>query len=193
MRHFNLILGAFCCVVLASMTFAQAEPVQLTLKGNPEFLSEAPLEKIVGVSEGTLTLKGDFGDLKTLKASASIPVTSMRTGNDIRDEHLQSETWLNAKANPNITFTSLSVDVLKQKGNGDKGKAQLAVKGEISINGVAKPLETTVKIKWSKKSVKVKTKFSIALADFNVKGSEGTVGNKVGKTIDIKSIFKVKR
>ena len=39
---------------------AQAETVSFKLKGNPEFVSEAPLEKIVGVADGTLKIDVDF-------------------------------------------------------------------------------------------------------------------------------------
>jgi len=172
---------------------AMGEPVKLELKGSPEFVSEAPLEKIVGVSEGLLTLTGDFADLKTLKAVVVIPVASMRTGNEIRDDHLRGEGWLNGKANPNVEFTSTAIEVLKQKGDATKGKAKLSAVGNISINGVSKPLTAEVVVKWSPASVKLKTKFSVALADFEVKGSEGVVGNKVGKSIDIKAKFSVKR
>ena len=84
---------------------AIGEPVKLELKGSPEFVSEAPLEKIVGMSEGLLTLTGDFTDLKALQAVVVIPVASMRTGNEIRDEHLRGEGWLNAAANPNVELT----------------------------------------------------------------------------------------
>lgn len=177
----------------ASADAAPANQMKLELKGTPEFLSEAPLEKIVGVSEGVLTLTGDFSDLKRLQATVVIPVESMRTGNDIRDEHLRSDGWLNAKANPNIEFKTTSIEIEKQKGDATKGKAKLKAVGSITINGVAKPLTAVVKIKWSPTSVKVKTKFSVALTDFNVKGSEGVVGNKVGKSIDIKAKFSVKR
>lgn len=185
----------FCTTLVATLmtlSYAQAAPT-LQLKGSPEFVSEAPLEKIVGVSEGVLELSGDFSDLKTLKASVKIPVTSMRTGNGIRDEHLQGADWLNAKANPNVTFTTKSIAVVKQKGDAEKGKATLNATGEITINGVAKEITAPVKIKWSKKVVKVKTKFKVALADFKVAGAQGVVGNKVGKTIDIKASFKVKK
>ena len=179
--------------ILSFGSTALSEPLKFSLKGAPEFLSEAPLEKIVGVSEGELSLIVDFADLKSLQASVSIPVASMRTGNDIRDEHLRGEGWLNAKANPNVTFVSKSIEIVKQKGDAAKGKAELKTAGEITINGVTQPLTAVVKMKWSKKSVKVKTKFSVALAEFNVAGTEGVVGNKVGKSIDIKAKFSVKR
>ncbi len=217
MNRFTLMISKVCIFLCVSVGLVSAEPetvpvpaeptvapttapvaapsesVQLVLKGTPEFLSEAPLEKIVGVSEGVLTLTGGFGDLKALQGSVVIPVQRMRTGNAIRDDHLRSEGWLNAKANPNIEFVTTSIEVLKQKGDADKGKAKLNAVGNITINGVSKPLTAVVKLKWSSKSVKVKTKFSVALADFNVKGSEGVVGNKVGKSIDIKAKFSVKR
>jgi polyisoprenoid-binding protein YceI len=184
-------LSLLAALSLVFTTVAFANP--LTLKGQPEFTSEAPLEKIKGVSEGVLTLEGDFADLANLKATVQIPVASMRTGNDIRDEHLRGADWLNAAANPNVEFKTESITIVKQKGDATKGKATLNANGSITINGVSKPLNAKVKIKWSSKSVKVKTKFTIALQDFEVKGSEGVVGNKVGKTIDIKAKFAVKR
>lgn len=189
--HYSIFLSVFA--ILAFGTTAMSEPLKFSLKGSPEFLSEAPLEKIVGVSEGELSLIVDFADLKTLQASVTIPVASMRTGNDIRDEHLRGEGWLNASANPNVTFASKSIEIVKQKGDAAKGKAELKTTGDITINGVTQPLTAVVKMKWSKKSVKVKTKFSVALSDFKVAGTEGVVGNKVGKSIDIKAKFAVKR
>jgi hypothetical protein len=180
-------------VIAQAVEATTGESVKLELKGSPEFVSEAPLEKIVGLSQGVLMLAGDFSDLNTLQATVVIPVESMRTGNAIRDDHLRGEGWLNGKANPNVEFTSTSVEILKQKGDGTKGKAKLNAIGNISINGVSKPLTAEVMIKWSSSSVKLKTKFSVALADFNVKGAEGVVGNKVGKSIDIKAKFSVKR
>ena len=186
----NLLL--LLVVALLTVSTAQAQ-VSLKLKGAPEFVSEAPLEKIVGVSEGILSLKGDFANLTGLKAKVSIPVTSMKTGNDIRDNHLQGADWLNAKANPNITFTTKRIEVIKQKGDANKGKASLRAVGDIRINGVSQEITAPVKIKWNAKTVKVKTKFSVALADFKVKGAKGVVGNKVGKEIKIKAAFKVRK
>ena len=185
-------LIAFIAVTLMGLSGAFAQTT-LQLKGSPEFVSEAPLEKIVGVSEGILALTGDFADLSTLKASVTIPVTSMNTGNKIRDEHLQGADWLNAQANPNVTFTTTRIEVVKQKGDATKGKATLNAVGQITINGVSKEMTAPVKLKWSKKSVKAKTKFAIALADFKVVGAQGVVGNKVGKTIAIRARFKVKK
>ena len=193
MRSFRYSALLILVSILSLGSTAMSEPAKFTLKGAPEFLSEAPLEKIVGISEGELSLIIDFADLKSLQASVTIPVESMRTGNAIRDDHLRGEGWLNAKANPNITFASKSVEIVKQKGDAAKGKAELKSTGEITINGVTQPLTAVVKMKWGKKYVKVMTKFSVALADFNVAGTEGVVGNKVGKSIDIKAKFAVKR
>ena len=180
-------------LALGMFATAQAETVSLKLKGNPEFVSEAPLEKIVGVADGTLKIDVDFGQLSQLKAVASIPVASMKTGNGIRDDHLKDAEWLNAKKYPNIQFETKTVTVKKSKGDAQKGKAVLIAKGEIMIHGVKKEISPKVSIKWSPKSVQVKTKFEVALADFGVKGAQGVVGKKVGKTIQITSKFKVRR
>ena len=185
-------LIAFIAITTMALSGAFAQTA-LQLKGSPEFVSEAPLEKIVGVSEGVLELSTDFADLTTLTASVTIPVASMNTGNKIRDERLKGADWLNAEANPNVTFKTTRIEVVKQKGDATKGKATLNAVGQITINGVSKEMKAPVKLKWSQKSVKARTKFTIALADFNVVGAQGVVGNKVGKTIDIKARFKVKK
>lgn len=76
-----------------------------------QFISDAPLETITGVSShvtGELTI--DPSNLSSLRGTVSVRVASIRTGVDLRDEHLRSDNWLDADRWPNATFEITRVE-----------------------------------------------------------------------------------
>src|SRR6185503_9681831 len=94
---------------------------------NITFESEADIESIVGTTnKATGEIKADL-EKGTGSVSLTVPVASMKTGIDMRDEHLRSEMWLNAAKYPAITFTSKKVE----KGEGSR----LKVTGDFSMHG----------------------------------------------------------
>lgn len=80
--------------------------------------------------KGTLTL--DVDNLDNSKVEISIPVKSVNTGNKDRDAHLQTADFFTAEKHPEITFKST-----KWKKTGDK---QFEITGDLSMNGVTKPV-----------------------------------------------------
>jgi polyisoprenoid-binding protein YceI len=95
---------------------------------------------------GFSTMRGKFNrqsgslqfDPASKKASVTIQIdaSSIDTGHDKRDAHLQSPDFLNAVENPTITFKSSAVTW-----NGDK---LATVTGDLTILGVSKPITLTV-------------------------------------------------
>jgi polyisoprenoid-binding protein YceI len=79
------------------------------------------------------TVREDF--LKT-KIEAKIDVNSLDTGNELRDAHLESESFFYAKEYPEITFNSKSIDLY--------GKDIYKITGELTIRGVTKEVELDV-------------------------------------------------
>ncbi len=78
------------------------------------FFSTTPLEDITGISNAVMgKVTFNVGDIKTLKGSISIPVASIKTGIDLRDEHLKSDNWLDAENYPEITFMIKKVGDVK--------------------------------------------------------------------------------
>ena len=169
-------------------SFAYADNVNF--KGNVAFFSDAPVEKINGTASAKGKLALDVKALDKLKGAFSVPVASMKTGNDMRDQHLQGAEWLNAKKCPNIAFEFSGAKVLKSATKKGVSMALLEVSGDIAINCTKKPLTTKVELKWKENKYKANTAFNITLADFNVAGKKGIVGNKVGKQIAVKVSFK---
>lgn len=162
-------------------------------KNQFEWTSEAPLEKIVGTAEGisgTLTLNPR--NPATLRGSISAQVVTMKTGNDTRDGHLKSPTWLDATKYPKITFTASSVSNVKPAGN----KFTADVTGNFTLHGVTKQLTVPVTLQYIDESAKTRERapgdlimmtaaFNISLKDYNVAGSKGVIGNQVGDHIQI--------
>lgn len=158
-----------------------------------EWLSTAPLEEIKGTAEG---VSGSFTfDPKkpsTLRGSVSVQVASMKSGNDMRDEHLRGAQWLDAANHPTISFTISSVSALKASGSQVTGQAT----GNFTMHGVTRQITVPFTLQYIDESAKTKERapgdlvmvtatFNLALKDFNVAGSKGTVGSKVGETIKI--------
>lgn len=70
--------------------------------------------------------------------SVRIPVSSVNTGNERRDQHLVSGDFFEAEAHPYITFTTESVRKV--------GENELMVRGPLSIKGQTRTVELPVTI-----------------------------------------------
>lgn len=75
-------------------------------------------------------LESEDDTFKNAKVTATVETDSVDTNNTDRDAHLKSAEFFNAEQHPAITFSANSL-------NGD-------VTGEITINGVTKPIELEV-------------------------------------------------
>ena len=114
----------------------------------------------------------------------------MKTGNDMRDDHLRSAQWLDAATHPEMSFEVVSVVAKPTVTEGDVKSADLEVTGKFTLHGVTTDLKAPATIKWKGDKVKISTQFGIKLADYKVKGKEGIVGQKVGETIACEATLK---
>lgn len=106
---------------------------------NITFESETDFETILGNSQsasGTVVADLDSG---TGRVDVRVPVASLDTGIDLRNKHLQSGDWLDAKKNPEIRFVSSAARRL------DDGSWEIA--GDFSLRGVSKPMTVRAQVK----------------------------------------------
>ncbi|MGP4077652.1 YceI family protein [Halobacillus sp. K22] len=75
-----------------------------------------------------IEVNGDFTDLESAKITATIPVQSIDTGNEDRDNHLRAGDFFEAETYPNMVFESKSI----QKVDDDEYK----ITGDFTIKGV---------------------------------------------------------
>lgn len=190
-----IVLAAF------TITFAQGFKVKATgeqtfnfedKRNQVKFFSTTPLEDITGISnavKGKVSL--NVSDIKTMKGSISIPVSSINTAIELRNEHLQSENWLDAANFPEISFTIKAVSDIKETAD---NKIEAKVTGDFTAHGVTKEVVADVSLTYLDASEQtaqfapgdllgVQAKFNILLSDFNVENM--IVGQKVADNIEI--------
>jgi len=80
----------------------------------------------------------DRHDPANSSVKVRIPVTSVDTGNERRDNHLRSADFFEADSYPYITFVSQSVEQI--------GENELLVRGPLKIKGTVRDIELPVKI-----------------------------------------------
>lgn len=126
--------------------------------------------------------KDDFTDSRI---DATINVNSVDTDNERRDKHLLAPDFFNSEKFPTITFKSTSFK--------SSGKNKFNIAGDLTINGITKPvtlesiLKGEVKDSYGNTRVAFKATTSIDRFDYDVKWNAPleTGGLVVEKTVDI--------
>jgi polyisoprenoid-binding protein YceI len=161
-------------------------------KNQATFFSTTPLEDITGLSndvKGSVTF--NVGDLKTLKGKVSVMVSSIKTGIEMRDGHLQSAGWLNAETYPQITFEIKKVSDVKSVAD---NKLTAKITGDYTMHGVTKEVIADATLTYLDESEQTKmraagdllgvqAKFNVKLSDFKVDNK--LVGQKVSEDIEV--------
>ncbi len=161
-------------------------------RNQASFFSGTPIEDITGLSndvKGSVTFK--VNDIKTLRGKIFVPVASIKTGIDMRDEHLRSANWLNAEAFPEISFKIKKVNYVKRLAD---NKLSAKVTGDFTLHGVTKEVITDATLTYLDESEQTKMRapgdllgiqanFNIKLSDYGVNNK--LVGQKVAEIINV--------
>jgi len=164
-----LLIGSAGAALAAGTTYNFGVSPQST---NVTFESETDFETILG---STREIKGsavvDF-EGGTASTTIEIPVESLRTGIDLRDKHLRSGMWLNAKKFPTISFTSTSSRKIDD--------THWEVSGTFSMHGESQVMTTVVEVRTIPSSVakgaglgkgdwiRIVAPFEVKLSDYGV-------------------------
>ena len=156
------------------------------------FFSTTPLEDITGLSGGVKgSVTFNVSDIKTLKGKLTVPVASIKTGIDMRDEHMRSAGWLNAESYPEITFDIKKVSDVKSLAD---NKLSAKVTGSFTMHGVSKDVVADATLTYLDESettkqrapgdlLGVQAKLNVKLSDYGVNNK--VVGQKVSENIEI--------
>jgi polyisoprenoid-binding protein YceI len=195
-------LAVILTLVLGTNLFAQTFSVDSKDRRNQaSFISDAPFEKIVGLASGLdATVMLNVNDLtQKPMGKVKVPINNIKTGIDLRDEHMRSDMWLNAGKFPYAEFqlTGMKNTSSKKLTDGQKVKATLV--GKFSVHGITKDIEVPVTLTYFKESERTKAKapgnllvanaeFNIKLSDYGVKIPSMVVG-KVDEKVKITTNF----
>jgi polyisoprenoid-binding protein YceI len=139
-------------------------------------------------------------NIEQIKGKFSLKVEELRTGIELRDQHLVSPDWLDAAKYPLIVINIERAEEVKKT---VANAASMVMVGTCSLHGVAHDvgIQTTVtyldetpkpmeRVKGD--LIRLRADFQIKLADYHVRGPVGsdTIGLKVAEVLPIKaSVF----
>ncbi|MBK8591428.1 MAG: YceI family protein [Sandaracinaceae bacterium] len=180
-------LLVLCLLAVPVVAYAQARTFTVGTGSRIGFRSVAPLETINGTSSRvTGSISVNPANLSTASGRIEVPVSSLRTGEDLRDEHLHGAQWLNAASFPTAVFeitgvegaSSLTPDV----------EARVTVVGRFTLHGQTRNVraETRVKIVTNDGPhyLSARSRFNVNLPDYGVT-VPAVVRAKVSDTINV--------
>ena len=139
---------------------------------------------VIGIfakSEGTIWL--DEAEPEKSRVEAVVSVDSLFSGDPARDQHLKGERWLNAAANPIMTFKSTKVE--------KTGETTAKVTGDMTIMGVTQPVTLDVKLNKigsapnnQKRQAGFTITGQISRKAFGSAGAAGVIGDAVNLRIE---------
>jgi len=157
------------------------------------FFSTTPLEDITGMSTDVWgTVSFDIEDVEnTLKGEILISTASLRSGIDLRDEHIRGADWLDAEKFPTISFKIKEVAGIEKI---EDNKLKVKVLGEFTLHGVTKEVESEVTLVYLKENemtkmrlpgdlLGVRATININLSNYGVQHM--ALGKKVSDEIEI--------
>jgi polyisoprenoid-binding protein YceI len=183
MQRTLLSFGTFA---LAALTASSAWAADFAVRpgtSSISFTSSAILETITGTSsqvEGTIST--ELSNPSATTASVAVPTGSLRTGNDMRDEHLWGGDWLNAEANPHIRFDITGVTVPDGAALTHGQALQATVAGTLSIKGQSQAVSTPATVTYYQiddpelagtygidgNVLRVQSTFTVSLSDYGI-------------------------
>lgn len=187
--------------LFATAGSAMAEDTTFNVAANTSsvsFTSDAPLETITGTAaeiSGTITT--DLTSPTSTSATVTVPLASLRTGVDMRDQHLVSADWLGTDdgTEQDIQFTISSVTVPDGTVFEHGTQVETTIAGTIRINGQTQTISVPATVGYfvleegqvaylSGPVLRVTSEFDVDIADFGI-NVPGPLELKVAETVGV--------
>lgn len=196
-RKLSVVLAFTFVLGFASIALAVARDFAITNQGGSriQFVSDATLETITGVTSNvTGTLHIDPANVAGATGRVAVRTDSIRTGIDLRDEHLRSDTWLNAARFPEIVFQLSRIEGATALAPNQTVNA--TVRGRFTLHGVTRDVTARAQLRYvpvtddmrtnhiTGDTVRVQANFQVRMSDYGV-SIPSIVQLKVSNEIDV--------
>ncbi|MCB9625358.1 MAG: YceI family protein [Sandaracinus sp.] len=175
-------------LALSGVASAQARELPVT-RARVTFRSQAQLETINGVSnEATGSVRVDPANLAATRGRVVVRVASLRTGIDLRDEHLHSAEWLDAAGHPEMVFEITGVTGASSLPANEDVTVQ--IRGRLTLHGQTRDVTAEARVRWDGTALRGRARFEIRLSDYGVSINEAVrlkVSNTIGITVDLRA------
>ena len=171
-----------CLVVSMSINVTCAQDLHMTKKGHVKFFSGALIEDITATNDEVLAVI----DVKKNEVAVDIPIKSFVFRKKLMREHF-NENYLESEKFPKATFKG------NFKGNSDitnlvDGTYTVTAKGELTIHGVKKNIDTLVQIIISQQRLSASFGFDITVKEYGVKVPR-LMFKKIAKVVEVTANF----
>ncbi|MFA3782011.1 YceI family protein [Melioribacteraceae bacterium 4301-Me] len=170
-------------------------------RNQAQFISDAPFEKINGLVSGldAIVMLNPNDITQKPLGKVKVVISNIKTGIELRDEHLRSEMWLNAAKYPYAEFQLTGIKNPSSRSLNDGQKIKCIFVGKFSVHGVTRDIEVPGTLTYFKESEKTKAKmpgnllvtdaeFNIKLSDYGIKIPDMVVG-KVNDEVKVAANF----
>jgi polyisoprenoid-binding protein YceI len=165
MKKFLVLLFTLFCIS------ATAQSRYFTKEGRISFFSEAPLENIEAHNQQVTSIL----DFAKSEVAITLLMKSFKFEKSLMEEHF-NENYIESSKYPKAIFTGSfksesAIDANKN------GVYPVTIDGSLTLHGVTQPIKTTGSIEVKNGSVVAKTKFKIAIKDYNIEVPKLVVKN----------------
>lgn len=182
---FLAALALLVTPLATSSASAQSRTVSAQRGSGIQFVSDAPLERMTGRSS---SLTGDFtfdpNNLSNVSGTLRVPVRSLRTGIDLRDEHLRGDTWLDAQRCPDISLEVTGIEGASSLQPNTATRVRL--RGNFTVHCVSRPVTINATLRWIPDSneLRAQARFEVTLTEHNI-SVPAPVRLKVANTLQV--------
>lgn len=170
-----LIASAIGLMTCPTSADAQARTYGIQRGGGSriQWVSDAPLERVTGVNNavhGELTV--DPANLASARGQVHVDIAQMRTGIDLRDEHLRGPDWLDAGSHPRATLEITGIEGATQLTAGQTQR--VTIRGRFTLHGITRDITASAQVRLipaagdTPELIRAQASFAIQLSDYQV-------------------------
>jgi polyisoprenoid-binding protein YceI len=181
MKKVALILSAAFVMLFASAYTIQAiiNWKILSEKAQVKFKMQAHGQELIGSFTGAKgDIKFDAADLSNSSFNCSIDVSTVNTGMEQRNGHLQGKGWFNATEFPTINFTSSKIE---KTADGYTATGKLSMKGASADQAIAFTFDAPA----GTDGGTFKGNFTMKRSSFGVGKTDGDISDEVTIMLEI--------
>lgn len=174
MKTFLYPVLAVVLLIGSAMTYVASVPTYKIKEGySIAFKSKDPSGEFKSMKG---TIKFDEEDLANSKFELTFDVSSISTGNGMKNKKAQTAEWFDAGKHPQITYTSTKVE---KSGN------DFVVYGNLKIKGITKEKKIPLKVAKSGKDITFSGSFTVNRLDYKVGKPSEVVPNTMNISYSI--------
>ena len=173
----KVILSIIALVTISLTVSAQK---QVSTKTHFKFFSTTPVEDIEAnnyASVGTI-------DPASGAIVFSVPMQSFEFEKALMQQHFNSKKFLNTKKNPKAKLKGKIANLEAVNFTKD-GTYEAEVVGDLTINGVTKPIKEKAIVEVANGKVSLNSKFNLTLADYEIAFKKGKPSTNIAKTVEV--------